>query len=126
MNLDSTYAHLRDDRSIVPVEVTETFWKELSGNERPELDPGRLVMTFSFTEDWPTWEIHPAGDEVVALISGEATLVLETPNGEQIRELTKPGDFAIVPKGVWHTARIKRPTTMIFITPGEGTENRPR
>jgi mannose-6-phosphate isomerase-like protein (cupin superfamily) len=126
MNLDSTYAHLRDDRSVVSIEVAKTFWEELSSNARPELDPGRLLMTFSFTEDWPTWEVHPAGDEVVALISGEATLVLETPNGEHLLELTKPGDFAIVPRGVWHTARIKRPTTMFFITPGEGTENRPR
>jgi hypothetical protein len=31
----------------------------------------------------------------------------------------------IVPKGTWHTARIEHKAKMIFITPGEGTRNRP-
>lgn len=126
MNLETTYVHLRDDRRDTLQPVTETFWPELTANQRPDLDPGRLVMSFSFTEDWPTWEIHPAGDEVVALVSGAATLVLETPQGEVLHTLSRPGDFVIVPRGVWHTARISSPCTMIFITPGEGTENRPR
>jgi hypothetical protein len=30
-----------------------------------------LVATFAFDADWPTWERHPAGDELVCLLSGE-------------------------------------------------------
>jgi quercetin dioxygenase-like cupin family protein len=38
--------------------------------------------------------------------------------------LTEPGSFVIVPKGTWHTARIAKPTSMLFVTPGEGTQNK--
>lgn len=32
--------------------------------------------------------------------------------------------FVVVPRGTWHTAKVHAATTMLFITPGEGTENR--
>ena len=35
-----------------------------------------------------------------------------------------PGDYVIVPRGTRHTARIRKPARMLFITPGEGTETR--
>ena len=31
----------------------------------------------------------------------------------------------VVPKGTWHTARTSVPTKMLFVTPGQGTENKP-
>jgi len=34
-----------------------------------------------------------------------------------------PGTCIIVPKGAWHTASPRKPTTMLFFTPGEGTEH---
>lgn len=83
----------------------------------------QMVAMHAFHEDWPTWEMHPAGDEVVVLVSGAATFVLRLDEGETILELARPGEFAVVPKGVWHTARIREATTMLFVTPGEGTLN---
>ncbi len=123
--LAGTYVHLRDDRSAALIPVTPTFWDELTSDRRPELDAGRLVMRFDFTADWPTWEVHPAGDEVVVLLTGSAEMQLELPAGVQSVNLSKPGDFVLVPRGIWHTAKIIRPTGMLFITPGEGTQNRP-
>ena len=41
---------------------------------------------------------------------------------ETIR-MTEPGTFVIVPRNTWHTARVRRPSIMMFITPGEGTIN---
>lgn len=38
----------------------------------------------------------------------------------------KPGEYAFVPQGTWHTANPLQPTTMLFITAGEGTQVRPR
>ena len=122
MNLETTYVHLRVDRRSTLLPVTETFWRDLDG--RRDLDPGQLVMGFSFSADWPTWEMHPAGDEVVTLLSGEATLVLQHPEGAQRVQLSTPGDFVVVPRGVWHTAQTTVPCRMLFVTPGEGTENR--
>lgn len=85
-----------------------------------------LIACHSFNQDWPTWEIHPAGDEVVLLLEGSATLVLETADGLEEKMLDQPGQYLIVPRGVWHTAKIKASAKMLFITPGEGTENQVR
>ena len=88
--------------------------------------PGKAqVACHSFEQDWPSWEIHPAGEELVCLMSGAATLVLEQQNGERTIELTQPGAYVVVPRDIWHAAGTKSPCTMLFITPGEGTENRP-
>ena len=83
-----------------------------------------LISCHEFTEDWSTWEIHPHGDEIVMLLSGEITLVLQLDTGEQIINLDKEGEYLIVPKNVWHTARIKKMAKMLFITPGQETNNK--
>jgi len=41
-----------------------------------------LVSLYEFDSDWTTWEMHPHGDEVVMLMSGEMTLILQQQNGE--------------------------------------------
>ncbi len=124
-SLQSTYAQLRDDLSVAAVPVTDRFWSDLAGGRRPELDEGRLVLLLHHTQSWTTWEMHPAGDELVILQGGEADLRLELDGGEVSVALRKPGDFVRVPRGVWHTARIDRPTALLFITPGRGTQTRP-
>jgi quercetin dioxygenase-like cupin family protein len=86
-----------------------------------------MVMQFEFAEDWSTWERHPAGEELVVLISGKAELILEQDGGEEhATTLARPGEFVLVPRGVWHTARVQERCAMLFVTPGEGTENRAR
>ena len=110
--------------SILP--ITDSFWQDLAGGAFPGLDAGgRLVSSFSFSEPWPTWEMHPAGEEVVLLLSGRAELLLETAAGERTRMLLdQPGQFALVPRGVWHTALTAGACSMLFITPGAGTQHR--
>lgn len=103
--------------------VTETLWSDI--DERyGDFAGNLLISSFTFEGDWPTWETHPAGDEFVVLLSGEAEMVLARPEGDESQMLSEPGDFIVVPRGVWHTAKINTPTTMLFVTPGEGTENR--
>jgi hypothetical protein len=31
----------------------------------------------------------------------------------------------LVPPNTWHTGKVRRSAKMLFVTPGEGTENRP-
>jgi uncharacterized cupin superfamily protein len=85
---------------------------------------GRLVAIHSFTEDWPTWEVHPLGAELVYVISGKMTLV-QSDEGERTEIVLEAGEAAINPPGVWHTAKISEPTAALFVTAGLGTRNEP-
>jgi mannose-6-phosphate isomerase-like protein (cupin superfamily) len=122
-NLLDTYVVLDTANAASEVAVTPTIWQDLDKHFNGF--KGRtLVSRFEFDKDWDSWERHPHGDEVVVLVSGAGDLVLEEGGRERVVRLSKPGDFVVVPKGTWHTARVAVPTAMIFITPGEGTENR--
>ena len=116
--------------SVIFTPSFEAKTKALSPTFYPELEAefngfaGHvLISQHHFPEDWPTWEVHPAGDEFVTLIMGDITLVLWHDQQEQVLRLSTPGDFVVVPMGVWHTARVHAPTTQLFVTPGEGTKN---
>jgi len=87
---------------------------------------GRLVSLYRFTENWDMWEMHPAGHEVVTCIEGTMTLYQEEADGSQSSITLRAGDYAINPPGVWHTADVEGSATALFITPGAGTEHRPR
>ena len=117
-----TRAILDTDQLITLKTVTDNFFQELD-QEFSDFKGHVLISQFGFDEPWPTWEVHPAGDELVLLLSGDTDLVLATDNGETITRVTSPGDYIVVPKGTWHTARPHAPTTMLFVTPGEGTLN---
>jgi quercetin dioxygenase-like cupin family protein len=124
LDLSSTFVVIEPDHAAVPVTVSATLYDELDA--RFDGFKGRLlVSTHDFDQDWPTWEMHPAGDEIVSLLRGESRLILERESGQEVIHLQHPGAFAIVPKGIWHTARTSVSTRMLFVTPGEGTQNRP-
>ncbi len=122
-DLQSTFAVLGPGCIAVPVEVTPTIYEDLD-RRFDNFRDHRLVSIYTFDSDWPTWEMHPAGDEVVCLLEGEAGMVFDRGGTEETVTLTKPGSYVIVPKGTWHTARVSRSARMLFITPGEGTQNR--
>lgn len=94
----------------------DATYKDFAGHE--------LISSHEFTSDWPSWEIHPFGDEVVILLSGKTTLLLQLQSGEIAIELSEQGQYAIVPKGVWHTAKTPLNAKLLFITPGQGTQNK--
>jgi mannose-6-phosphate isomerase-like protein (cupin superfamily) len=122
-DLATTYVQLDDGPAASPVEVDDTFWESI--DQRPELHGGRLVGTFHSAADWDVWEMHPAGDEVVCLLSGAIDVVLDEPEGERIVSL-EAGQTCIVPRGIWHSAVVREPGDALHITRGEGTQHRPR
>ena len=124
-DIRQTYLHFRDDGRADPIPVSDAFWSDLSAGKLPQLNRGRLMTAFTFSAPWDTWERHPAGEELVMLISGAATVVLEEGGQERAVELTTPGAYVLVPPNTWHTARTSVPTTMLFLTPGAGTDHRP-
>jgi len=70
------------------------------------------------------WEMHPDGDEVLTLLSGQCDIVLDEDGAERTISLT-PGQGALVPRGVWHRMIIHVPGELLFLTPGDTTEHRP-
>ena len=122
-DIQSTFVVVNPKLTADSVPVTDTIWSDLD-EKYGDFAGHSLISSFSFDADWPTWEIHPEGDEFVCLLSGDADMILRTDDGEQCVRLHTPGSFVIVPKGTWHTAKVNAPTSMLFVTPGQGTENR--
>ena len=122
-DLKSTFVVVNREFQADTIAVTDTIWNDLD-QKFGNFAGHTLIASFSFDDDWPTWEIHPNGDEVVCLMCGDAEMILATDSGHQTVRLTAPGSFIVVPRNTWHTAKVHAPTTMLFVTPGEGTENR--
>ncbi len=68
------------------------------------------------------WERHPAGDELLHVLEGEADVVTLT-DGGPVRSTVRAGSIFICPRGLWHQVLPRSPLSMLFATPGEGTEH---
>jgi hypothetical protein len=123
--LEETYLRLRADSSVELLDA-QGFWPKLMSGQLGDFHHEYLITLLRFSESWATWEKHPAGDELVCLVSGHVTLIQER-EGEQVRtELVRVGDFAVNPRDIWHTADVHADSLVLFITAGEGTQGRPR
>jgi mannose-6-phosphate isomerase-like protein (cupin superfamily) len=126
-DLSRTYVHLGLGVRAVPLpdfEFTPEYLKAYESAHASDGDEGRLVCITPQDATWDSWERHPAGEEVVLLISGRVDLVQDFGDTERVIPL-HPGEAVINPTGVWHTARVHEPGQALFITPGRGTEHRP-
>lgn len=122
-NLAKTYVQLTPDLGVKKLPVDPDFWKEIKN--RKELHEGQIITFFRFKEPWAKWEMHPAGDEIVFLMSGALDLLLEMDGG--VKKVTlEPGEYAVIPRGVWHTGDVQEPSDVVHLTPGAGTEHRAR
>jgi len=120
--------HLGRGASAVPQpEFTGVEWyAAYAARHAGDGAEGRLVAMHRFSGNWTSWEMHPAGDEVVVCIDGEITLFQEFPDGRTADVTLRPGEYAINPPGVWHTADVAGEAVALFVTAGMGTQNRPR
>lgn len=126
--LESELIHLGlGAKAIVQPPFTDGAWYEAYGaRHADDGSEGRLVSMFTFTQSWDSWEMHPAGDEVVICTAGEITLIQEYPDARTARVTLHAGEYAINAPGVWHTADVSGEATAVFITAGMGTETRIR
>lgn len=126
--LEDAFIHLGLGATAIPqppfsgLEWYESYG-ERHGDDGAE---GRLVSQYTFTEDWPSWEVHPNGSEVVICTHGAMRLTQEFLDGSLQQVPLSAGEYAINPPGVWHFADVEESATAIFITSGEGTQHRPR
>lgn len=128
IRLEERPIHLGRGATAVPQPAfTGMDWYQGYG-ERHDGDGanGRLVSSHEFTGSWDSWEMHPAGEEVVPCLEGAMTLHQEHPDGTTASVTIEAGEYAINPPGTWHTADIAGRAKALFITAGIGTEHRPR
>ncbi len=101
--------------------VTDAFWPDLiSGKLQIK---GRLVSAYAMA-DFRNWERHPAGEELIFVVSGAMDIILDEPEGERVVRVGK-GQAYLIPKGIWHRGIVREPGDALFVTEGEGTEHRP-
>ena len=120
---DETYALLDSSGGIRPAPGGRAFWAQ-----PPEvldaLGADWLVSEFLCESDWGSWEMHPGGDEFVYVLDGDIEFLLEMPEGLVNRRIEGRG-AVVVPRGIWHTAKVLKPARMFFITMGGGTKHQP-
>ncbi len=116
---------LAPDGTATVKTMSPGFYEELD-REFGDFAGHAVIMRYGFDADWPGWERHPHGDEYVYLLSGDTDFVLWRDGAEEVLRVNAPGSYVVVPRGVWHTARPHAPTTMLFVTPGQGTEHTER
>lgn len=116
-----TYVHLAENGTATEL-AADSFWSKLHASS--EHNGGWLITEFEFSQDWPNWEMHPHGDEFVYLLSGALDLHIEEDGRVNIIHL-QGSAAALVPRGLWHTAKVKSASRMLHVTRGEGSLHRP-
>jgi uncharacterized cupin superfamily protein len=127
-SLDKTFVHLGSGAVAVPLpdfSWDKDYMEQYSRRFASDGDEGRLVCISPQQETWTVWERHPAGDELVALLSGRVDVIQELSEGTRVVQL-RPGRAMINPKGIWHTSDVHEAGVALFITPGAGTEHKAR
>jgi mannose-6-phosphate isomerase-like protein (cupin superfamily) len=127
-DLHTTHAHLGLGARVEPLpdfQWTPEYLDAYVERTASDGNEGRLVVLLEQPASWDSWERHPAGDELVVLLSGRVDLIQEIDGEHRVVELT-PGMAVINPPGVWHTADVHEPGEALFITAGRGTKARPR
>jgi mannose-6-phosphate isomerase-like protein (cupin superfamily) len=111
----------------LPEFTGDMAWYEAYGAATAADGPaGRLVSVSRFDAPWDSWEMHPEGDEIVVCLEGRITLIQEDAAGATSFVTLSPGEYAVNPAGVWHTADVDAAACALFVTAGAGTQGRAR
>jgi mannose-6-phosphate isomerase-like protein (cupin superfamily) len=131
IDLFKNYLLLEPNGAAVRLPGGGEFWSQLMSGHAADpgirqlmaSEKGRLLSVLSMAADWTNWEMHPAGDEILFMLEGQATFVLDLPEGLQEVALGA-GRALVIRQGVWHTARVSEPGRLLAITAGSGTQHR--
>src|ERR1700722_5602897 len=93
-DLSRTHVHLGLGVRAVPLPdfaFTPEYLEAYEAAHASDGDEGRLVCVTPQDATWDSWERHPAGEEVVFLISGRVDLVQDLGGSERVIAL-HPGE----------------------------------
>ena len=121
-DLEKTYLFIDAQGGLVAEEVGPAFWADIGSNL---LAGGTMISASEGGGDWPHWEMHPEGAEVLVILEGAPHFWLDHPDGRLERMASQPGTTIVVPPGAWHRAEADAAYKILFITYGPGTAHRP-
>lgn len=88
---------------------------------------GRLLvrMTAHNPADLHTdkWEMHPGSDELIHVLEGTVSLVVERETGTERHDMAA-GDAHAVPRGLWHRFDWRGTVSLLVVTEAAGTKLR--
>ena len=82
-----------------------------------------LLSEIDYEADWDHWKQHPAGDEIIYLLSGSIDIILDLDKHAKTIELRTNGNLTI-PRGVWYTLKIHKPCKLLTISREFNTKTR--
>ena len=86
LSIEQAYVVLSPDKKANIEVVDADIYQRLDANYAG-FQGCELISCFEFEQDWSSWEMHPAGDETVILLSGQALVVLQHEGTEQLLPL---------------------------------------
>lgn len=119
-NIQNDFIVLNSNKDAFVEKCDEGLYSRLDKSYNNFVDC-ELVSCHEFDADWSSWEMHPHGDELVMLLSGRVDFVLDIDDVHSVVNLAAQGEYVIVPRGVWHTARTSEKSKVLFVTPGQDT-----
>nr|CAA6806210.1 MAG: Cupin [uncultured Thiotrichaceae bacterium] len=122
-SIEKQFVVMSPDKSASIEALDSSLYQRLNDNYAG-FKGHELICCYEFNKDWGNWEIHPKGDEIVVLLSGNAEFVIELETEQRSVTLENMGDYAIIPKKTWYTIRTQTKTKILFISPCEGTESK--
>jgi len=132
IDLLRNYFLLEPDGASIVLPGGKDFWSQLMSGDASDpgirrligSEHGRLLTVLMMNADWTNWEMHPVGDELLFMLEGSATFLLDLPDG--VREVEfNSGRLLVIPRGVWHTAKMSGSARLLAITMGHGTQHKP-
>ncbi len=113
------------DRGFVTVDRNGQASEHSYGDGAPPSVEGVTVGAAVLpVEPFHGGELHPDGDEILYLVSGRASVLLEEASGDTLTPLA-PGEAFVVPRGVWHQVVVAEPSHVVYVTPGPRVDHRP-
>ena len=122
IDLTQTYTLLHASGEVEQVKGGERFW-EAPRPVKDRVGQHWLLYESYYQKDWNEWVMHPACDELIYLLSGSLEIILDLRCHEKIISL-KPNDVATIPRSIWHTIKIYRPSHVLNISRELDTKHR--
>src|SRR5262249_43032552 len=82
---------------------------------------GSAIGVGWYSEQGPMWERHPDGEELLHVLEGELDVTTLTDEGA-VHTRVPAGSIFVCPQGLWHWPRPEPNASLLFVTPGKGSE----